>query len=541
MDSTPDWVTLVIGLAGGLALFLIGMDQMTDALKSLAGHRLQRILTTLSGNRLAGATTGAVTTAAIQSSSVTTVLTVSFVSAEMLTLTQAASVIIGANLGTTLTAQLIALDAAGFSLVLIAVGGAAWLFVPRRPWQQAGRSIASLGLLFLGLQVMSDAMRPLGSYPPVLDALSGATSPLLAVVMGAGVTALVQSSSATTGIVVALAATGLVDLPTGIAIILGANIGTCVTALIAAIGKGADALRTAMVHVLVNVIGAVAWLLMLSVLVDIVQAISPDDVASPRQLANAHTLFNAVNTVVFLILLTPLVALVRRMVPIRRRTGAEPVVDTDLEDYATETAALGLGAADREVVRLANDVGEFLDIDFPAVATHALASMPTDESIEARKSSIRRRHREIVTYLSEVSHSSRDDAQSRHLLALLSQADELAHDADVLGSTFRRVARRRRRSGASISEESAGLLVALQHLVRDDLVLAMRDPSLPSYADEVESRLDALTEARTSNVLQGIDVDRYVVESDLADLLDRLAQSTIRLRELRSESQPAHD
>ncbi len=533
MDSTPDWVALAIGLTGGLALFLIGMDQMTDALKTLAGHRLQRILTALSGNRIAGAATGAITTAALQSSSVTTVLTVSFVSAEMLGLTQAASVIIGANLGTTVTAQIIALDTSGFSLALIAVGGVSWLFVPRRPWQQAGRAIASLGLLFLGLQLMGEAMHPLGSYQPVLSALSGTTSPLVAVLMGAGVTALVQSSSATTGIVVAMAATGLVELPTGIAIILGANIGTCVTALIAAVGKGVEALRTAMVHVLVNVIGAVVWLFLLSVLVNLVQIISPDEVASPRQLANAHTIFNLTNTVVFLILLTPLVALVRQIVPIRRRPDDDGVALTSLQPFAISTAALGLDAAENEVRRLADQVCDFIDVDFPAVATRSIVSMPTDEAIESRKTAIRTRHRAIVTYLSELSHSGRDDVQSQQLLALLSEADELAHDADILASSLRRIARRRRRAAVSISEESAGLLTALQHLVREDLTRAIRHPTMASHPEEVEARLESLKMARTMNLMQGVDVDRHVVESDLADLLDRLAMSTARIREMR--------
>jgi phosphate:Na+ symporter len=531
--TTPDWTALALGLAGGLALFLIGMDQMTDALKALAGHRLQRILARLSGNRVAGAATGAVTTMALQSSSVTTVLTVSFVSASMLTLPQAASVIIGANLGTTVTAQIIALDAAGFSLVLIALGAVLWLFVPRRQWQQSGRAIASLGLIFLGLQVMSDAMRPLGSYPPVLDALSGTTSPALAVLLGAGVTALVQSSSATTGVVVAMAASGLVDLPTGIAIILGANIGTCVTAVIAAIGKGRDALRTALVHVTVNLLGALFWLLFLPVLVDIVEAISPAEVASPRQLANAHTLFNAVNTVVFLILLTPLVALVRRMVPIRHRDEEEPRERSGLEDCATGTAALGLDAVDREVVRLASEVGAFLDEDFPAVAQRPVPSMPADEDIEQRKTVVRRRHRAIVAYLAELSHTTRDEEQSRQLLGLLSQADELAHAADLIGSSLRRVARRRRRSGVSISEESGGLLVSLQHLVTDDLARTMEDSPLPALADEIEGRLDAIAAARTAGISQAADVDRYVVESDLADLLARLTHAVARLREVR--------
>lgn len=537
--GTPDWAALALGLAGGLALFLIGMDQMTDALKALAGHRLQRILARLSGNRIAGAATGAVTTMALQSSSVTTVLTVSFVSAGMLALPQAAAVIIGANLGTTVTAQIIALDAAGFSLALIAVGAVLWLFVPRRPWQQSGRALASLGLLFLGLQVMSDAMRPLGTYPPVLEALSGATSPIVAVLLGAGVTALVQSSSATTGIVVAMAASGLVDLPTGIAIILGANIGTCVTALIAAIGKGRDALRAALVHVLVNALGAAFWLLVLPVLVDIVEAISPAEVASPRQLANAHTLFNAVNTVVFLLLLTPLVALVRRLVPERHRGIEEQDTWIELDESATGTAAIGLGAVEREVVRLAKEVGAFLDQDFPGVATRPVDSMPSDEDIERHKTVIRRRHRELVAYLAELSHTSRDDAQGRQLLGLLSQADELAHAADIIGSSLRRVARRRRRAGVAISEESGGLLVSLQHLVCDDLGRAMSGSTQPSLADELEIRIEELSAARTSGMSQAADVDRYVVESDLADLLSRLAHAIGRIREVRAASELA--
>ena len=532
--GTPDWAALALGLAGGLALFLIGMDQMTDALKALAGHRLQRILGRLSGNRVTGAATGAITTMALQSSSVTTVLTVSFVSAGMLALPQAAAVIIGANLGTTVTAQVIALDAAGFSLALIAVGAVLWLFVPRRGWQQSGRALASLGLLFLGLQVMSDAMRPLGTYPPVLDALSGTTSPVIAVLLGAGVTALVQSSSATTGIVVAMAASGLVDLPTGIAIILGANIGTCATALIAAIGKGRDALRTALVHVLVNALGALFWLLLLPVLVDIVEAISPAEVASPRQLANAHTLFNAVNTVVFLILLTPLVATVRRLAPDAHPRPIEPEEWTGLDESETGTAAIGLGAVEREVVRLANDVGAFLDEDFPAVAARPVGSMPTDEDIERHKTVVRRRHRAIVAYLAELSHTSRDEAQGRQLLGLLSQADELAHAADLIGSSLRRAARRRRRAGVAISDESVGLLVALQHLVTDDLLRAMSDSQLPSLADELEARIEELSATRTAGMGQAADVDRYVVESDLADLLSRLAHAIGRIREVRA-------
>ncbi|MDP2013809.1 MAG: hypothetical protein Q8L05_06245, partial [Actinomycetota bacterium] len=270
--------------------------------------------------------------------------------------------------------------------------------------------------------------------------------------------------------------------------------------------------------------------------VDLVQAISPDEVASPRQLANAHTIFNAVNTVVFLALLTPMVALVRRIVRARSRTTEGDDARTGLHGYTTATAAVGLDTVAEEVRHLAAQVGDFLDTDFPAVAARPVAGMPSDESIEERKSAIRYRHRAIVTFLAELSHSSLDEAQSRQLLGLLSQADELAHDADILGSAFRRVARRRRRAGTSLSEESAGALVALQHLVRGELERAMNGATLPALGEEVEAQLESLATARLLNVGAGIDVDRHVVESDLADLLGRLALSAARLSEMRASA-----
>jgi len=165
--------------------------------------------------------------------------------------------------------------------------------------------------------------------------------------------------------------------------------------------------------------------------------------------------------------------------------------------------------------------------------------MPSDEDIERHKTVIRRRHRAVVAYLVELSHASRDDAQGRQLLGLLSQADELAHAADIIGSSLRRVARRRRRAGVAISEESGGLLVALQHLVCDDLSRAMSDSPQPSLADELEERIEELSAARTSGMGQAADVDRYVVESDLADLLSRLAHAIGRIREVRAASEVA--
>ena len=250
--ESVDWLDLSMGLTGGLALFLLGMGQITASLKAVAGDRLRAVLARLSSNRIVGALTGSVTTAVIQSSSVTTVLTVGFVSASLLSVTQAASVIIGANLGTTVTAQVIALDVTDYALGMLAAGaavaGAAG--ARRQTLSEIGSAIAGLGFVFLGLDVMSDAMAPLGTYQPFLDLLENSSSPIIGLAIGAIFTGLVQSSSATTGIVVVMGASGLLDLETGIAIILGANIGTAITALLAAIGKSRDAWRAAMIHVL---------------------------------------------------------------------------------------------------------------------------------------------------------------------------------------------------------------------------------------------------------------------------------------------------
>lgn len=531
METTtaPDWLALSLGLAGGLGLFLIGMDQMTGALKALAGHRLQRILSTLSSNRVVGALTGSVTTAALQSSTITTVLTVGFVSAELLTLTQAASVIIGANLGTTVTAQLIALDVAQYALGLVAVGAILWLFVGNRTWREAGRALAALGLVFVGLQFMGDAMRPLATYEPVLDVLAQAGNPLVALTIGAVLTAIIQSSSATTGIVVSMAAAGLIDLPTGIAIILGANIGTCLTAVLAALGKNRDAMRTAMIHVLVNLLGALLWLILLTPLTSLIDAISgdPTAMASPRELANAHTIFNVANTVIFLILLTPLVALTRvivrepRAVATPTDTGEFSYLDPDV----TDTATLGLAAAQREIMRLADDVRDFLDTGFRTVVADAV---PPDDVITQPREALRARYRDIMKYLGSLSGSDRDEEQDTELLAVVREADELGYLIDLIGESLVRVTRRRRRDSVSVPHAAA-----LLHLL-DDVTpaLDLRAEAADFDLDEREAAARRLTRQLTVRA----DVETYVVESDLLTLLDRVRSAAARLQTVRVRS-----
>ncbi|MDX1430597.1 MAG: Na/Pi cotransporter family protein, partial [Rhodothermales bacterium] len=319
--------SFLMGLLGGLALFLYGMDQLTGAMKSAAGAGLQRLLARLTRNRVKAALAGAVTTAVIQSSSVTTVLIVGFVSAGLMSLSQSIGVIMGANVGTTVTAQIIAFKVTAYALALIAIGFGMMFFKRHERIVQYGAMVMGLGLLFFGMDLMGDAARPLRSYEPFIAAMRQMDSRWFGILIGAGFTALIQSSSAATGVIIVLAAQGFISLEAGIALAFGANIGTCVTALLAAIGKPTEAVRAALVHVIFNVGGVLIWLWLIDELAQLVTWISPkspeligvDRLAAetPRQIANAHTVFNIANTLVFIWFVTPLAWIVRKMVPER--------------------------------------------------------------------------------------------------------------------------------------------------------------------------------------------------------------------------------
>lgn len=232
-DGSVDWFFVLVGLFGGLALFLLGMQQMTDALRLVAGARARTMLERLTSNRIFGLFTGAMITAVVQSSSVTTVLVVGFISAGLMTLIQAVPVIFGSNVGTTITAQVIAFDVSAWALVLVALGFLFASTAKRETRKAQATAVMGLGLVFFGMVVMSEAVEPLRGYEPFISAMESLDNLVLGIIVGAVFTAIVQSSSATTGVVIVLASQGLITLDAGIALILGANIGTSVTAVLA--------------------------------------------------------------------------------------------------------------------------------------------------------------------------------------------------------------------------------------------------------------------------------------------------------------------
>jgi phosphate:Na+ symporter len=258
-NITIDYGNMAMGLLGGLAIFLFGMDQMTSTLKILAGERMKGLLAKLTTNRLKGVLTGALVTSVIQSSSVTTVLVVGFVSAGLMSLQQSIGVIMGAEIGTTITAQIIAFKITKSALAIVAVGFLLKFIGKQERVQQYGTMILGFGLLFFGMNIMSDATQPLREFPPFIEAAQKLDSPLLGILLAAAFTAVIQSSSATTVLVIILAGQELITLQQAIPLIFGANIGTCVTALLASIGKPREAVRAAFVHVTFNVLGVLIW------------------------------------------------------------------------------------------------------------------------------------------------------------------------------------------------------------------------------------------------------------------------------------------
>ena len=286
----------ILSMLGGLALFLYGMQMMSTGLEAAAGNKMKLILEKITANRFVGVLVGAFITAIIQSSSATTVMVVGFVNSGMMTLKQAVWIIMGANIGTTITGQLIALDVGELAPLLAFFGVAGIVFMKNERVHHIGEIIAGLGILFIGMDMMSGAMKPLAEVEEFVGLLSKFENPILGILAGALFTALIQSSSASVGILQALAMSGAVTLHSAAFVLFGQNIGTCVTALLAAVGASRNAKRTTIVHITFNVFGTIVFtiLCLLTPIILMVEGWSPGDVS--KQIANLHTLFNIVTT-----------------------------------------------------------------------------------------------------------------------------------------------------------------------------------------------------------------------------------------------------
>ncbi|WP_294582021.1 Na/Pi cotransporter family protein [uncultured Thomasclavelia sp.] len=334
-------LTDIFSLLGGLALFLYGMTMMSNGLELAAGNKMKSILERLTANRFIGVAVGALITAVIQSSSATTVMVVGFVNAGLMSLERAVWIIMGANIGTTITGQLIAIDITALAPIIAFVGVVFIAFFKSKRLDAIGTIIAGLGILFMGMEMMSTAMEPLRDSPTFINIVSTFKNPLVGILVGAGFTAIIQSSSASVGILQALAKSGVVTLDTGIYVLFGQNIGTCITAVLASIGTSRNAKRTTIIHLSFNIIGTIIFVIisMVTPFASFMQSLTPTNI--PAQIANVHTIFNVVTTIILLPFGNQLVKLTYLVLP--EKEGMEDKMTVKYLDSSVFTNDYNIG------------------------------------------------------------------------------------------------------------------------------------------------------------------------------------------------------
>ena len=419
---------IAIGIMGGLGLFLYGMNLMGDGLQKSAGSKLKRIIELLTSNVIMGVLVGMVVTMVIQSSSATTVMVVGFVNAGIMSLTQAIGVIMGANIGTTITAQLVSLDVDFLAPVALGIGIVIYMFSNKPKHKNIAEILIGFGILFTGMDLMKEAVKPLAGYQGFTDMLlSFGHHPILGVLMGFAITAIVQSSSASMGMLIALASQGLIPITAALPILYGENIGTCVTSLISSIGASRNARRAAIMHLTFNVLGSMIFMFILSKpIVAIVTAIDPTDAA--RQIANAHTLFNILNVIVLLPFNKLIVKLALKLVPeTKGEQDDDDKVVKYIDDRMIETPSIALANIIKETLRMGEKSKESLNAAMDGIVDKS------KEKIELsfkREKLINELQKSILNYLLKLSKASLNEDSRETVDALFNTVNDIERIGD---------------------------------------------------------------------------------------------------------------
>jgi phosphate:Na+ symporter len=531
---------ILIGLAGGLAIFLFGMELMTAALKSISGPRMKNVLAELTTNRFKAATAGAFVTAVIQSSSVTTVLVVGFITAGLMTLAQAIGIIMGANIGTTVTAQIIAFDVTQYALVMVAAGFFLMFSAKRERWKQIGTMVMGLGLIFFGMEMMSEATHPLRTYEPFILLMQQLNSPLPAILISAAFTALVQSSSATTGVVIVLASQGFITLETGIALIFGANIGTCITALFASVGKPRAAVQAAMVHVFFNVAGVIIWFGFIDQLADLTRTISPAAEGlvgsarlaadTPRQIANAHTIFNVSNTFIFIWFTVPIAWMMERLIPEKPVPESVVLQPKYLDENLLETPELALDRVRLEIGRMGISALQMVWQSIPNVIRGSEQDL---DELVAMDHDVDNLHAAIIGYLGHLSQRHLTDAQVELHHDYLSVATYIENIGDMVETNLVEAGQERILNDVVISPVTADEISALHQKVcwAVEMALEAVDRNSPVTAQiviDAKAEINRLAEAVDAHLARRLVADEdnrlqtYRIETDMVENLRRI-------------------
>lgn len=414
---------VLMGLAGGLGLFLFGMQIMASGMQKAAGDKLRKILEVLTSNRYIAVLTGIIVTVLVQSSSTTTVMVVGFANAGLMTLTQGVGTILGANIGTTITAQAVSFKLEIVALPAIGLGALLNFFSKRRLQRYIGQAVLGFGLLFLGMTTMSTALNPLRESPYFISMLSSfGRNPLLGMLAGAAFTAAIQSSSAATGVIIALSLQDLVDFNSALSLVLGTNIGTCITTLLASLGTSLSARRAALAHILFNLLGSLLFLALIQPFSAIMVGTAK---TVPRQIANAHTVFNIGSTLLLLPFFNPFVKLITRLLP--GEEGAANLGTKFLDPRMLKTPAVAIGSAHKEVLRMAVLAREMVSEALQAFEKEDLKLVAQVHQKEDILDSL---EKEITSYLAELSVHSLTMEQSSQVAGLMHALNDLERIGD---------------------------------------------------------------------------------------------------------------
>src|SRR6185369_11590146 len=460
-------MTLLLALFGGTALLLYGIRLSGDSMQRALGGRLRQLLTVMSRSRLNAVLSGALVTAILQSSAATTLMLIGFVSAGLMTFRQTLGVILGADIGTTLTVQLIAFRITDYALLLVGIGFLITFVARRSTPKDVGQAILGLGLVFLGLKLILDGAAPLKANPLALELLQVATNtPIIAVLAAAFFSALVTSSAATIGLALALASQELIGLPGAVAIVLGANVGTCATALASSIGATAEAKRVAVAHIAFKLLGVALVFPFIGPFSALVAATASDPA---RQVANAHTFFNLGISLVFLPF-TPLAArVIEALVPDDQREDT-PFRTKYLDERALDQPSLALGQAHREALRMADVTQAMLRDALAAFRSDNLAMI---ENIEKRDDQVDFLEREIKLFLARLGREAMGPELSRKEIGMISFIGNLENIGDIIDKNLMELARKKYYQGRRFSEAGWAEIQDFHALVSKNLERAI--------------------------------------------------------------------
>ncbi|HPO98857.1 MAG TPA: Na/Pi cotransporter family protein [Bacillota bacterium] len=441
-------VFIIIGTLGGLTFFLQGMQMTGFGLQKIAGQTLKKALQQVTANKLLGILAGIVVTVLLQSSGATTALLVSFAGAGLISLAQTMGIILGSDIGTTITVQLIALKIADYALLIVAIGFLLKFSGKQLKQKYIGDCIMGIGLIFFGMNLMSTSVEPLKSYPTFTRGLIAFSShPILGIIISALFTGIIQSSAATIGLALSLSVQGLIGIESAAPLIFGANIGSCVVALLSSLGASTEGKRVAVAHILFKVLGVIIFIPILPLFITVVKLTASDPA---RQIANAHSLFNIGLTILFAPFTAVLAKFVIKLVP-DKRSEVELDAVVHLERQLLSTPVLALEAAEKETYRLGMMVENMVS---KVVKLFEVVDEAEIKAYYHQEEAVDRLSRNIVDYLTDLSQYTLNTAESKKVMQLLLIINDLELMGDNVANLIN-IARKKLDESASFSEEGA--------------------------------------------------------------------------------------